>query len=153
MLMALGRGDRMLPEDFKIGPLGDDRTAEKDQDAALQAAGRFLAALVAGTVDKDLIAESSRNAMSGTLSFGLENGDVPTAWRLGKPRTRDDGEVTAAVRLFGRGSSSEGEIYVTHAGSAWLVADLQLSLADLSVKDEKPKGKFFPLDYRWLLEQ
>jgi len=72
---------------------------------------------------------------------------------MGRPRTRDDGEVTAAVRLFGRDGSSEGEIYVARSGSTWLVADLQLSLAELSVKSEKPKEKFFPLEYRWLLEE
>jgi hypothetical protein len=153
MLFALGRDSRLLPEDFKIGPLGDDRTAQKDQDQAMEAASRFLSELAAGKVDKDLIADGSRDAMTGTLSFGLEKGNTPVSWRIGRPRTRDDGEVTAAVRLFGREGSSEGEIYVQRSGSKWLVADLQLSLAELSVKIEKPKEKFFPLEYRWLLEE
>ena len=143
----------MLPEDFKIGPLGDDHGSEKDQDQAMEAAARFLSELVAGKVDKDLMAAESRDAMAGTLSFGLEKGNTPISWRVGRPRTRDDGDVTAPVRLFGRSGSSEGEIYVSRSGSKWLVADLQLSLAELSVKSEKPKEKFFPLEYRWLLEE
>jgi hypothetical protein len=152
-LVALGREGRMLPEDFKIGPLGDALAAEKGQVPAMQVAGQFLTGLVGGKVDKELISDDARDTMAGTLTFGLSNGDTPTSWRLGRPRTRADGEVTAAVRLFGREGTSEGEIYVTHAGSRWLVADLQISLADLSVKSEKPKEKFFPLDYRWLLEE
>lgn len=153
VLLALGRETRVLPEDFKIGPLGDDRVSEKDQGQAMEAAGRFLSGLVAGKVDKDLIVDGSRDAMAATLSFGLEKGNTPTSWRIGRPRTRDDGEVTAAVRLFGREGSTEGEIYVERSGSKWLVADLQISLAELSVKSEKPKEKFFPLEYRWLLEE
>jgi hypothetical protein len=151
--MALGRESRILPEDFKIGPLGDELAREKDQDQAMEAAGKFLSALVDGKVDKDLITEDSRDSMAGTLSFGLGNGNTPASWRLGTPRTREDGEVSAAVRLFGQNSSSEGEIYVARSGSKWLVADLQLSLAQLSVKSDKPREKFFPLDYRWLLEE
>lgn len=151
--MALGRDSRILPEDFKIGPMGDALAREKDQDQAMEAAGKFLTGLVGGKVDKDLITEGSRDTMAGTLGFGLGNGNTPTSWRLGTPRTRGDGEVTAAVRLFRDDSSSEGEIYVARSGSKWLVSDLQLSLAQLSVKSDKPKEKFFPLDYRWLLEE
>lgn len=152
-LVALGRDGRVLPEDFKIGPLGDVQAADQGQEQAMQAAGQFLTALAGGKVDKDLIAEDARDSMAGTLGFGLSRGDTPKSWRLGRPRTRADGEVTAAVRLFGRQGTSEGEIYVARSGSRWLVSDLQISLADLAVKSEKPKEKFFPLDYRWLLEQ
>ena len=106
-----------------------------------------------GKVDATLLVPDSREAVSDALSFGLEKGNTPTAFRVGRPRTRDDGQVTAAVRLFGHESSSEGEIYVSRTGSDWLVADLQLNLQQLSVKSEKPKEKFFPLDYRWLLEE
>ena len=152
-LVALGRDARVLPEDFKIGPLGDALAADKSQDQAMEAAGLFLTSLVGGKVNKDLVAEDARDSMAGTLGFGLSNGAAPTSWRLGRPRTRPDGEVTAAVRLFSADGSSEGEIYVAQSGSRWLVTDLQISLAQLSVKTDKPKEKFFPLDYRWLLEE
>jgi len=151
--MALGRDGRALPEDFRIGPLGDTLAAEKDQGSAMETAGQFLSALVGGKVNKDLIAQDARDTMSATLTFGLSAGNTPTSWRLGRPRTREDGEVTAPLRLFGREGTSEGEIYVARSGSKWLVADLQLSLAELSVKSVKPKEKFFPLDYRWLLQE
>jgi hypothetical protein len=152
-LLAIGRSTPIMPEDFKIGLLGDQDGPQQDQDKAMEAARRFLSDLVAGKVDKTMLAPDSRDAVSDALSFGLERGNKPTSFRVGRPRTRDDGGVTAAVRLFGTDSSTEGEIYVSRSGAEWLVADLQVSLEQLSVKSEKPKEKFFPLDYRWLLEE
>jgi hypothetical protein len=35
----------------------------------------------------------------------------------------------------------------------WLVSDLQLSMGQMAVTKEKPKEKFFPSAYRWLLEE
>jgi hypothetical protein len=152
-LMALGRGRRIMPEDFKIGPLGDGRTEKEEESRALAVAGEFLDGLVAGKVDKKLIVPDSQDSVYDTLTFGLHQGNAPTSYRLGAPKKRDDGEVTAPVRLFGSVGTCEGQIYVASPGSQWLVADLQLTLAQLSVKPEKPKEKFFPLDYRWLLEE
>jgi hypothetical protein len=152
-LMALGRDRRIMPEDFKIGPLGDDRTDRKNESRALSAAGEFLSGLVAGSVDKKLLAPESQDTMADTLTFGIKKGNAPTSYRLGAPKSRDNGEVAAAVRLFGPEGTSEGEIYIAPTGSQWLVADLQISLAQLSVKREKSKEKFFPLEYRWLLEE
>jgi len=152
-LMALGRDRRIMPEDFKIGPLGDNRAERRDESRALAAAGEFLSGLVAGSVDKKLLSPESQDAVADTLTFGLRHGSTPLSYRLGAPKSRDNGEVIAAVRLFGHEGTSEGEIYLAPSGSAWLVADLQLSLAQLSVKRDKPKEKFFPLEYRWLLEE
>jgi hypothetical protein len=151
--MALGRERRLMPEDFKIGPLGDEQGGRSDESLALSAASTFLSRLVAGSVDKKLLAPESQDAMADTIAFGLKQGNIPRSYRLGAPKSREDGEVTAAVRLFGSEGTSEGEIYVSPSGSQWLVADLQLSLARLSVKQDKPKEKFFPLEYRWLLEE
>ena len=143
----------MMPEDFKIGPLGDNRAQKQDESRALESAGAFLDRLVAGSVDKKLLTPESQDAVADTLTYGLHQGNTPNAYRLGSPKARDDGEISVAVRLFGSQGTSEGVIYIAPSGSGWLVADLQLSLAQLSVKREKPKAKFFPLEYRWLLEE
>jgi hypothetical protein len=152
-LMAMGRDGRLMPEDFKIGPLGDRRMDKQDESRALETASTFLDRLVAGTVDRKLLSPGSQDSVSDALTFGLRQGYTPTGYRLGAPKTRENGEITAAVRLFGAQGTSEGQIYLASSGSQWLVADLQLSLAQLSVKREKPKEKFFPLEYRWLLEE
>ena len=51
-----------------------------------------------------------------------------------------------------RGHRRRGDLYVARR-QKWLVSDLQLSLAQLAVKREKAKEKYFPSAYRWLLEE
>jgi hypothetical protein len=150
--MALGRGTTLLPEDFKVGPLGDSATAKKDQLGAMLAAGTFLTDLVAGRVDTKLLTTDAQSRVPETLAFGLKRGYTPVSFRIGAPRTREDGEITAAVRLFAADGATEGEIYMARAGDQWLVSDVQISLAGLAVKRPPAKEKFFPSAYRWLLE-
>jgi hypothetical protein len=152
-LMALGRSTRILPEDFKIGQLGDERSGTPDQGGAMAAAEQFLSGLIAGRVDTKVIAPDSQAALVDSLSFEMEKGNRPTAFRLGAPKSRDNGEITATVRLFADQGSSEGEIYMASSGRQWVVADIQLSLGELSVKREKSGNKYFPSEYRWLLEE
>jgi hypothetical protein len=151
-LLANGAGSRILPEDFKIGALGDITGSLKDQQGAMKSAELFLDSLVAGKLDSRLLAPEARGTVGDTLSWGLAHGERPTSFRISAPRTHDDGEITAAVRIFAGTGATEGEIYMTHAGDQWLVSDVQVSLAGLSVKREPPKEKFFPSAYRWLLE-
>jgi hypothetical protein len=142
-----------MPEDFKIGLLGDERTERKDDNAALAVAEEFLTHLIEGSVEKKLLAPESQEKVADSLTFGLKQGNTPISFRLGAPRSRADGELAASVRLFGPIGTTEGMIYIAASGSQWCVADLQLTLAQLSVKREKSKEKFFPLEYRWLLEE
>ena len=151
-LMALDRDKRALPEDFKIGPLGDSRGEKAAEAGAIAAAEAFLSRLVAGRIDRTLLTPDSEKAVSDTLTYGLQQGFTPASYRLGVPKTQDNGEVAANVRLFGADGTSEGEIYMAREGTQWRVSDLQLSLAALAVTREKPKKKFFPSAYRWLLE-
>jgi hypothetical protein len=150
--MALDRQRRILPEDFKIGPLGEAHGGTADQDGAVASAEAFLASIVTGKVDTKLLAPESEKAVSDTVSFGLQQGYVPKSFRIGAPKVRENGEVTATVRLFGPDGTSEGEIYLAHIGKLWLVSDLQLNMAGLAVRKEKTGEKFFPSTYRWLLE-
>jgi hypothetical protein len=105
-----------------------------------------------GSVDTKLLTPEARARIPDALAFGLKQGYTPRSYRIGAPRTREDGEITAAVRLFGADGTSEGEIYMSRAGDQWLVSDVQVSLAGLSVKRPPAKEKFFPSAYRWLLE-
>jgi hypothetical protein len=151
-LMALGHTARQLPEDFKIGPLGDARGSRQDENRAITTAEAFLKSIVAGSVDTRLLTPDSQDSVADTLAYGLRQGYKPVSYRLGAPKSQENGQVTATVRLFSSEGASEGEIYLARAGSEWLVADLQLSLAQLSVKREPAKDKFYPSSYRWLLE-
>jgi hypothetical protein len=151
--MALGRQARSLPEDFKIGPLGDNRAEDKDANDAVTTAQAFLASLAAGKPDGTLLAVESEKTVLDTLTYGLKQGYAPSSFRLGTPKVQDDGEIAANVRLFSAEGSAEGEIYMARSGKKWFVADLQLSLAQLAAKREKSKEKYFPSAYRWLLEE
>ena len=151
-LLSLGTGVRILPEDFRIGGLGDARVADSDERQAMAAADAFLSRLVAGKIDKDRLAPDSRARLSDTVSFGIEHGDIPRSYRIGAPRKRETGELSATVRLFGPVGTSEGEITMTRAGKQWLIDDFQINLSALTVKREKPKERFFPSSYRWMLE-
>jgi hypothetical protein len=149
-LFANDRLKKVLPEDFLTGPLSGSGDLEGDERAALAAAARFLTALGQGKVARELLG-SSAAALRESVSFHLDQGDIPVSFRLGKPKPREGGEIASNVRLFGREGTAEGEIYLVRESRQWLVSDLQISLADLRVKREKPKDKFFPSSYRWLL--
>jgi len=142
-----------MPEDFLIGPLGDPRAGDADLKAALQTATSFLTQLTKGTVDKSLLAADSVAAVSDNLSFGLKQGDIPVSARVGAPSAHENGEITAAVRLFSSVGASEGEIYLVRSGKQWLVDDVQINLDQLTVKREKSNTRFFPSPYRWLLQE
>src|SRR5271157_4794492 len=115
-LMALGRQTRTLPEDFKIGPLGDNRTENQDANAAVSAAEAFLTSLVAGKADGSLLAADSQKTVLDTLTYGLKQGYAPSSFRVGTPKVQDDGEIAANVRLFGADGTAEGEIYMARTG-------------------------------------
>lgn len=143
----------MLPEDFKIGGLQDPRTGGADDQLAMKTADGFLARIASGKVDSSFIASGARDRITDMVSFGIEHGNVPRSWRIGELRKRESGELSASVRLFGDPGTSEGEITLVQAGRQWLVSDFQVSLSALQEKPEKPKDRFFPSSYRWMLEE
>jgi len=142
-----------MPEDFLIGPLGGEIAEASDEGGAIRAARTFLASFAAGSVDRKLIAPERDEAIADMLAFGIEKGFAAKSFRVGRPRKHDSGEVTAAVRLFGAAGTAEGEIYLSKTGTEWLVGDFQINLAQLAEEREKPKERFFPSAYRWLLEE
>ncbi len=169
-LLALDRGRLIPPEDFEIGPLALEtkRTTGAapastgapfaigtavigaDEKAALLTAGSFLFALSQGKASKGRIVSGTAVSLSESLTYYLERGDVPSSFRLGMPKRRDDGEIAVNVRLFKADGSAEGEIYLVRENRQWLVSDFQVDLSRLREKREK-RGDFMPSSYRWLL--
>jgi hypothetical protein len=152
-LLTLGRDSRILPEDFKIGAFADARAGDPDEQQAMAVAGSFLSRLVSGKVEAALLDPGSESRVSDMLDFGIQRGDVPRSYRLGAPKKHESGEITASIRLFGTVGTSEGEISLARASGHWFVTDLQISMDDLQVKQEKPTERFFPSSYRWMLEE
>jgi hypothetical protein len=150
-LLAVNPITRFLPEDFKLGVLAAPGDLEGTENDALGAAASFLAALARGKASADLLSPEAAPGLLKSLSFALEQGNVPTSYRLGKPKKKGSGEIAFNVRLFSAEGAAEGEIYVSSVDDKWLVSDVQVSLVQLSEKREKPKDKFFPSSYQWLL--
>jgi hypothetical protein len=142
---------RLLPEDFKIGPLGDAWQGTADGKSAFESAAALLASLVSGKVDAELLAPDSAQALLDMLAFGFEGDRAPTSFRLGAPVSHPDGEITVNARLFRGPGATEGELYLRRENRQWLVADIQISAAGLAEARERPKQKFFPSPYHWLL--
>jgi len=152
-LLSLGRDSRILPEDFKIGAFGDTRAGDPDDQQAMAVAASFLSRLVSGKVEAAMLDPGCESRVSDMLDFGIQRGDVPLTYRLGAPKKHESGEITASIRLFGTVGTSEGEISLARASGHWFVTDLQISMDDLQVKQEKPTERFFPSSYRWMLEE
>jgi len=152
-LLSLDRHGRVLPEDFKIGALADVRVGDADEQQAMTAASSFLSHLVGGKVDTILIDPGTQGRLADMLDFAVQRGDLPRSYRIGTPKKHETGDVTASVRLFGPAGTSEGEIVLARTDGHWLVTDLQISMDDLKVEREKPKERFFPSSYRWMLEE
>jgi hypothetical protein len=149
-LLTLGRDSSTLPEDFKIGPLAGAKDLSGDEAGAGTAASTFLAGLAKGTMDTELIT-SSASAFADSLKHGIALGSIPSCYRMGKPKKLPDGEIAFNVRLFKGSGSAEGEIYLEKGERQWLVSDFQIALSGLGDEQSRPKEKFFPNSYRWLL--
>jgi hypothetical protein len=151
--MALDRDRLSYPEDFLIGPLGGAATGKKDDDAAYAAAAAFLAAAVDGKVEAQRLSADARDRVAEAFDFASERGYAPRSFRLGVPKDLSGGQVALNVRFFAGDGASEGEIYMAGEGTQWVVADVQVNFADLATARAARKDRFFPSDYRWLLEE
>jgi hypothetical protein len=150
-LLTLGRNSSVLPEDSMIGLLSGAGDLTGDEAGAGAAAAEFLAGLVKGKVEAELLSASRSSAFVDSLERNLALGSVPTSFRLGKPKKLSDGELAFNVRLFKAEGSAEGEIYLEPKDKRWKVSDFQISLSQLSEKRKKDKETFIPNSYRWLL--
>jgi len=152
-LVAQGLEKKIMPEDFLIGALSETDGRKAEEIEAIWTARAFLASIVAGAPNRKLLSAESEEGIADMLSFSAEQGYTAKSFRLGNPKRHENGEVTASVRLLDAEASSEGEIYLSRTGKEWLVSDFQINLAQLATKREKPKERFFPSAYRWLLEE
>lgn len=150
-LFLLGPATRLVPEDFEIGPLADARAAGGDEKAALAAAAALLSSVAAGAPQAGQVTEDSRDAVLDLLSPVGAPGQGPLAFRLGRPVTLPDGEISVNLRLLRGEGTAEGEMYMRRQDGRWLVADVQVNPAALAVARGKPEERFFPSPYRWLL--
>jgi len=135
-----------LPEDMRIGPLGDSLAG----DPLLTAADRFLRGLEEGKILRDLTAGSSRDYLEKVFQPILEEGPLPVRYRLGSPRVYEPGKARINIRLFGTRGRTGGELLLEQEGSSWLIGDLQIDWTGLSEEYKKDFDLYEPQTYRWL---
>ncbi len=150
---------RLLPEDFDIGPLQDGLQASAVELTVLRRSERFLDALEQGKLEETLLAPETRDGLVRTLSYYVERGLTPTAYRLGRISFQEPEEAGGPrrdarlnVRLYGKVGQAEGELYLTQTDGAWYVSDLQVGL-DMLDKERPPREEqYVPYSYGWTLQ-
>ena len=143
------RAPRLLPHDYKIGPLQDLLAAGRTESEALDLLISFLTALAEGTVAEAAMVADRRQSLSRSLRFHLRDGRLPRAARIGAVTVADD-RIHVAVRLFGDPGRVAGEAYLQATPDGWRIADLQLDLQRLAQPYTAP-AEFEPSAARWLL--
>ncbi len=143
------RAPRLLPHDYKIGPLQDLLAAGRTESEALDILISFLTALAEGTVAEAAMVADRRQSLSRSLRFHLRDGRLPRAARIGAVTVADD-QIHVAVRLFGDPGRVAGEAYLEATPDGWRIADLQLDLQRLAQPYTAP-AEFEPSAARWLL--
>jgi hypothetical protein len=137
----------VVARDFRIGPL--DVPAAGGRTEASQVLSRFLDAMTRGEVAGDLLDPESRERITRSLTYFIDKGILPTRYRVGELRDAGESEILANVRLFGAPGVAEGEVYLVHAESGWMVGDLQIGLALLAEPYEPPQAPFVPSSYEY----
>jgi len=150
-LLYRRQGSRIIPEDFKIGPLQDSLDPGKKKDLAL-IMEQFLKSLTQGEIEEDLLIPSDRTELSRFLAYHIDRGLIPRSYRFGSINLDDPALARANVRLFSETGVSEGEIYLTKEGSLWYITDLQIAFEQLNIAYQQSDRKFIPYSYGWTIQ-
>jgi hypothetical protein len=149
---ALDPQQRIVPRDFKIGPLQDVLTGQLNKIKAATTVKEFLTALGKKTIRRELIKPDMQTELERSLSYPLKQGLVPDDFRIGQAIEDKDQEMSVNVRLFKGKNTAEGEIYLVKNKDQWLIDDLQIGLTLLAEKPSKSTEPFSPSSYKWLLK-
>lgn len=145
------QGSRIIPEDFKIGPLQDSLNPGNKKSLTL-IIEQFLKSLTRGEIEEDLLIPSDRTELSRFFGYHIGRGLIPRSYRFGSINLDDPGLARANVRLFSETGVSEGEIYLTKEDGVWYITDLQIAFEQLSIAYQQSNGKFMPYGYGWTIQ-
>jgi hypothetical protein len=149
-LFAYFPQQRLMPDDFRIGPLQDGVSGARDNLRARETIRAFFDGIAQKKVDDTLVLPADLAEIKAVVSYPLAQGYVPQRWRVGKLAFENDGALRATIRLFKDEGATTGEIYLAKDGDQWRVSDLQAGFTLLGKKYEKPKEPFMPGSYQFL---
>jgi hypothetical protein len=150
-LLYRRQGSRIIPEDFKIGPLQDSLDPGNKKGLTL-IIEQFLKSLTRGEIEEDLLIPSDRTELSRFLAYHIGRGLIPRSYRFGSINLDDPTLARANVRLFSETGVSEGEIYLTKEDGLWYITDLQIAFEKLSITYQQSDQKFIPYSYGWTIQ-
>ena len=142
---------RLVAEDFRLGPLEDCIKTTLDFAKAYQTISLFFKSLLARNPDYSLCEEKSQKQLRALLNYPLSQGLLPDRFRLGKFSYEGQNILRANIRLYKGKAITEGEIYLTKAEDVWLLSDLQVGFVLLN-QEYQPSGQpFRPGGFEFLL--
>lgn len=150
------RGPAVLPEDFRVGPLEDRLSPGGTEQQILKASESFLEALASGRFEQEAVLPESREELGRSLGYYIEEGLVPTGYRLGRiffeeaPAPPESAWMN--LRLYGSAGIAEGEMYLAASGGRWYVADIQAAFTQLREPYAQETERFVPSVYGWRLQ-
>ena len=138
----------ILPEDFKIGPLGGG----PEQEPVLNPVRQLLKGLSEGTTDETLLVSELRPSLMRILE-DFPPGDL--TYRLGKVHFLDEGYSSVNCRIYRPIEGDEqavasGELHLEYFEGAWLIAAVDIDFQDLVRPYLRDTASFEPQTYRWL---
>jgi hypothetical protein len=150
-LFSLSPGQRIIVEDFKIGPLQDFLIGQYDRIKAALTVHDFMKGLSRKEIKQELIKPEMRTEIKRSLSYSLKNNLLPEEFRIGKIIPEAGGEINVNIRVFKGQSVTEGEIYLLKENGEWMIIDMQIGFTLLAEKYKKDTEPFSPSSYEWLL--
>ncbi len=150
-LLYRRQGSRIIPEDFKIGPLQDSLDPGNKKDLTL-IMEQFLKSLTRGEIEENLLIPSDRTELSRFLAYHIGRGLIPRSYRFGSINLDDPALARANVRLFSNTGVSEGEIYLAKEEGFWYITGLQIAFEQLSIAYQQSDRKFMPYSYGWTIQ-
>jgi hypothetical protein len=149
---SLSPGQRIIVEDFKIGPLQDFLIGQYDRIKAASVVHDFFEGLSKKEIKQELIKPEMRTEMKRSLSYSLKNSLLPEEFRIGKIIPEASDEISVNIRIFKGQSVTEGEVYLLKEDGEWMIIDMQIGFTLLAEKYNKDTEPFSPSSYKWLLK-
>ncbi len=152
------RGNFVTPEDFKIGILQRNFAIDATTYKQYSIIKKFLESLKLGRINKKVIEPTEKENIVKLLSYHLKAGQIPLSYRIGKIITDKNNTITANIRLIGKSTSAEGQVYLTHKDKEWFIRNIQIDFASLTQKGATSKGEknakkpFNPSRFEWMLK-
>lgn len=134
-------GERIFPEDFKIGLLQNNITADEQTSAIIKTADAFLKSIIDESPDYNLVTSDKRGFIERNILYQLGQ-QTPKAFRLGLINTAAM-PPRAAVRFEIADGYAEGEIYFIMENS-WKVFDFHMNFKKVNSEDVPADAVWYP---------